>query len=71
MPYCSNDENIAIRVNDIVSLYVSDSASRATGTVVRIYPNAINVAVADVELPGGRIATANVEFLRLADHAHA
>jgi hypothetical protein len=52
-----------IRENDTVSLYVSDGASRATGTVVQIYLNAISVLVADVELPGGRIATANVEFL--------
>jgi hypothetical protein len=56
-----------IRVNDTVSLYVSDSASRASGTVLRIYLNAIGVPVADIDLSDGRIATQNTEFLTIAD----
>lgn len=52
-----------ISVGDRVSLAVSSEPDDVTGTVKRLYYDAIGTLVADVELRDGEIFVQNVEFL--------
>ena len=52
-----------IRVGDRVSLAVSSEPDDVTGTVERLYLDAIGSLCADVRLPNGEIFPQNVKFL--------
>ena len=52
-----------IRKGDRVSLAVSSEPDDVTGTVERLYLDAIGSLCADVRLPNGEIFPQNVEFL--------
>lgn len=60
-----------IRKGDRVSLAVSSEPDDVTGTVERLYLDAIGSLCADVRLPNGEIFPQNVEFLTRVGGASA